>query len=145
MGKALKEGAPEVRLVNRTRQTAIELATRFTPDDGRTLVVEDWSRRAAALAGAGLLVNTTSLGMTGQPPLELDLAALPRQALVNDVVYVPLRTDLLSRARARGNPTVDGLGMLLHQGRPGCAAWFGGARPAVSPALRKAVAGDLGA
>lgn len=139
------EGAPEVRLVNRTRQTAIDLALQFTPDDGRTLVVEDWSRRATALAGAGLLVNTTSLGMEGQPPLELGLDDLPRSALVNDVVYVPLRTDLLRRAGGRGNPTVDGLDMLLHQGRPGFAAWFGVAPPAVTPALRRAVAGDLGA
>ncbi len=138
-------GAPEVRLVNRTRQSAIDLGVQFTPDDGRTVVVDDWSRRDAALADAGLLVNATSLGMTGQPMLELDLARLPTNALVNDVVYTPLHTDLLRRARALGNPTVDGLDMLLHQGRPGFAAWFGGAVPAVTPALRTAVAGDLGA
>jgi shikimate dehydrogenase len=138
-------GVPEIRLVNRTRQTAIDLALRFAPTDGRTLVVEEWGRRAAALTGAGLLVNTTSLGMEGQPPLELPLDALPPSALVNDVVYVPLRTDLLQRAEARGNPTVDGLDMLLHQGRPGFAAWFGVARPEVTPTLRRAVAGDLGA
>ncbi|TXL69222.1 shikimate dehydrogenase [Vineibacter terrae] len=138
-------GVPELRLVNRTRQAAIDLGVRFTPDDGRTLVVDDWSRRAAALAGAGLLVNTTSLGMDGQPALDLALEALPTAAVVNDVVYVPLRTDLLRRAQARGNPTVDGLDMLLHQGRPGFAAWFGGSEPAVTPALRTAVAGDLGA
>jgi shikimate dehydrogenase len=134
-----------VRIVNRTRQAAIELAVRFAPDDGRTVTVEDWDRRSAALAGGGLLVNTTSLGMVGQPPLDIDLAALPVQAVVNDVVYAPLRTDLLQRAAARGHPTVDGLDMLLHQGRPGFAAWFGGSEPAVTPALRKAVAGDLGA
>jgi len=138
-------GVPEVRLANRTRQTAIDLAVHFTPDDGRTVVVEDWSRRDAALADAGLLVNATSLGMAGQPALELDLARLPPTAVVNDWVYVPLRTDLLRRAQARGNPTVDGLDILLHQGRPGFAAWFGGAPPAVTPALRTAVAGDLGA
>ncbi len=138
-------GVPETRLVNRTRQTAIDLATRFVPGDGRTVVIDDWSRRAAALAGAGLLVNTTSLGMDGQPPLELALDALPRTAVVNDAVYVPLRTDLLRRAAARGNRTVDGLDMLLHQGRPGFAAWFGCEQPAVTPALRRAVAGDLGA
>ncbi|MCW5745682.1 MAG: shikimate dehydrogenase [Alphaproteobacteria bacterium] len=138
-------GVPEVRLVNRTRQSAIDLAVQFTPDDGRTIAVDDWSRRDSALAGAGLLVNTTSLGMTGQPPLELDLAALPSTAVVNDIVYVPLRTALLRQAAARGNATVDGLDMLLHQGRPGFAAWFGGPEPAVTPALRSAVAGDLGA
>lgn len=138
-------GVPEVRLVNRTRQAAIDLAVQFTPDDGRTVAVEDWSRRGAALADAGLLVNATSLGMADQPPLDLDLARLPPRAVVNDAVYVPLRTDLLRRAEARGNPTVDGLDMLLHQGRPGFAAWFGGPEPAVTPALRQAVAGDLGA
>lgn len=138
-------GVPEVRLVNRTRQTAIDLAVHFTPDDGRTLAVEDWSRRDSALADAGLLVNTTSLGMRGQPALELALDRLPSTAIVNDTVYVPLRTDLLTRAQARGNPTVDGLDMLLHQGRPGFAAWFGGTEPTVTPALRRAVAGDLGA
>src|SRR6185312_14268333 len=78
-----------------------------------------WEARTEALAGASLLVNATSLGMEGQPPLDLPLDSLPRDAVVNDIVYVPLETDLLARARARGNPAVDGLGMLLHQARPG--------------------------
>lgn len=138
-------GVPEVRLVNRTRQTAIDLAVTLTPDDGRTIAIEDWSRRDTALTGAGLLVNTTSLGMEHQPKLDLDLAALPRSAVVNDLVYVPLRTELLRRAARRGNTTVDGLDMLLHQGRPGFAAWFGVTEPDVTAALRHAVAGDLGA
>jgi shikimate dehydrogenase len=77
------------------------------------------------LADAGLLVNTTSLGMTGEPELEIDLARLPRHAAVVDIVYVPLDTTLLVEARRRGHRTVDGLGMLLHQGRPGFEAWFG--------------------
>ena len=77
------------------------------------------------LDGVTLLVNTTSLGMKGQPPLELDLARLPRTAVVNDIVYVPLETGLLAAARARGNRCIDGLGMLLHQGRVGFEAWFG--------------------
>ena len=138
-------GVPELRLLNRTRQTAIELGAALTPGDGRTVVIDDWERRAAALEGAALLVNTTSLGRKGQPPLDLDLAALPRTAAVNDINYVPLETDLLARARAHGNVVVDGLDMLLHQARPGFAAWFGGATPEVTPALRRATAGDLGA
>ncbi|MGH6962730.1 MAG: shikimate dehydrogenase family protein, partial [Dongiaceae bacterium] len=83
----------------------------------------------------------TSLGMAGQPPLALDLARLPVAAAVNDIVYVPLETPLLAAARARGNRIVDGLGMLLHQARPGFAAWFG-VDPAVTPALRGFVLQD---
>src|SRR6185312_1659115 len=102
-----------------------------------------WEARTEALAGASLLVNATSLGMEGQPPLDLPLDSLPRDAVVNDIVYVPLETDLLARARARGNPAVDGLGMLLHQARPGFEAWFG-VMPAVTPELRAAVLATLG-
>jgi len=97
-----------------------------------------WERRAAALDGAALVVNATSLGMNENPPLDLDLARLPKTALVNDIVYAPLETALLKAARARGNRVVDGLGMLLHQGRPGFQLWFG-VMPAVTPALRAAV------
>jgi shikimate dehydrogenase len=97
--------------------------------------VRDWDERDAALRDAGLLVNATTLGMEGQPPLELDLGALPPDALVTDLVYSPLVTPLLAAAAARGNPLVDGLGMLLHQARPGFEAWFG-VRPEVTPALR---------
>ena len=89
-----------------------------------------------------MLVNTTTLGMSGQPPLELDLAALPGDAVVNDIVYAPLETPLLAAARARGNPVVDGLGMLLHQARPGFEAWFG-VRPEVTAALRDFVLDGL--
>ena len=91
--------------------------------------------------GVNLLVNTTSLGMAGQPPLEIALDDLPATALVNDIVYSPLVTDLLARAKGRGNPVVDGLGMLLHQGRTGFEAWFGVA-PSVTPELREAVLAD---
>ena len=94
-----------------------------------------WEQRADALADAALLVNTTSQGMTGQPPLDLALAALPRHALVSDVIYIPLETPLLAAARARGNPTVNGLGMLLHQARPAFKAWFG-IMPEITPELR---------
>jgi shikimate dehydrogenase len=128
------DGAPEIRLCNRSTERAAEVATAFAG----SIRVVPWRSRADALAGAALLVNTTSLGMAGQPPLDLPLDALPRSAVVNDIVYVPLETPLLTAARARGNPVVDGLGMLLHQGRPGFAAWFG-VLPEVTPALRQAV------
>ncbi|HZQ01102.1 MAG TPA: shikimate dehydrogenase [Reyranella sp.] len=118
-------GVPELRLINRTRENAQKLAAAFTPSDGRKIVVGNWDDRAAALDGATLLVNNTSLGMTGKPPLEIDLAKLPKNAVVDDIVYIPLETDLLARARARGNACVDGLGMLLHQGRVGFENWFG--------------------
>ncbi|WP_142849176.1 shikimate dehydrogenase [Telmatospirillum sp. J64-1] len=124
-------GCPEIRLTNRSRARAETLAAEL----GGGVTVVDWDRRADALDGAALLVNTTSLGMSGQPPLEIDLSALPGSALVNDIVYVPLETDLLARARARGNPVVDGLGMLLHQARPGFEAWFG-VLPEVTPEVR---------
>jgi len=133
-------GVPELRLVNRTQKAAIDLGVAFTPDDGRRIVVDRWDDRARALDGATLLVNTTSLGMKGQPPLDLDLAHLPHTAAVYDIVYVPLETPLMAAARARGNPVVDGLGMLLHQARPGFARWFG-VEPVVTPALREAVLG----
>lgn len=136
-------GVPELRLVNRTRQTAVELGVAFTPDDGRRIVIGSWAERSALVEGTTLLVNTTSLGMKGQPPLDIDLAALPHEAVVYDIVYVPLETGLLAAARARGNRCVDGLGMLLHQGRPGFEAWFG-RKVDVSAEQRRAVAADLG-
>jgi len=118
-------GVPELRLINRTQEAAINLGVAFTPNDGRQIAIERWDERSAMLDGATLLVNTTSLGMKGQPPLELDLARLPTKAAVDDIVYVPLETPLLASARARGNTCIDGLGMLLHQGRMGFEAWFG--------------------
>ncbi|MEQ9640701.1 MAG: shikimate dehydrogenase [Alphaproteobacteria bacterium] len=122
----LDAGASELRLLNRTRAKAEALAAL----DPRVAVI-DWRERAAALADAALLVNTTSLGMIGNDELDLTLDDLPSTALVNDIVYTPLYTSLLDRAMARGNRIVDGLGMLLHQARPGFAAWFG-VQPAVS-------------
>jgi len=94
------------------------------------------------LPHAGLLVNTTSLGMHGQPPLELDLGPLPPQSIVADLVYVPLETQLLSAARSRGLRTADGLGMLLHQAVRGFELWFG-QRPQVTAELRALVEADL--
>ena len=124
-------GVPEIRLANRSRERAGILAAEL----GGPVSVVEWSERADMLAGCSLLVNTTTLGMTGQSSLDLDLSALPTTSVVNDIVYVPLETDLLARARARGNPIVDGLGMLLHQAVPGFEAWFG-QRPTISDSLR---------
>jgi shikimate dehydrogenase len=124
-------GVGELRLVNRSRDRAERLAQ----DLGGPIVVGDWNSRADLLDGAALVVNTTSLGMAGQPPLDLDLAALPISAVVTDIVYVPLETPLLAAARQRGNRIVDGLGMLLWQAVPGFTAWFG-PQPEVTDALR---------
>jgi len=130
-------GAPEIRLVNRTPERAERLAA----DLGGPFRVVAWNDRATALADAALLVNSTTLGMTGQPALDLELDRLPSGAVVNDIVYAPLETALLAAARARGNRVVDGLGMLLHQARPGFAAWFG-VEPEVTPELRRFVLQD---
>lgn len=127
----LDAGAPSVRLANRTLATAQGLADELGPG----IEAVPWEQRGAALGDAGLLVNTTSLGLTGHPALDIPLDDLPRSALVSDVVYAPLLTGLLTAAAARGNPTVDGLGMLLHQGRPGFNAWFG-RDPEVTQQLR---------
>ena len=133
----LDAGAPEIRLVNRSFHRAESLAEIFEPN----VEALEWESRSEALAGAALLVNATSLGMTGQPALEIALDALPEGALVTDIVYNPLETPLLATARVRGNPAVDGLGMLLHQARPGFAAWFG-REPEVTAELRAFVLGD---
>jgi shikimate dehydrogenase len=131
-------GAPEIRLVNRTFERARALADHLGPPV-RAL---PWAQREAALDGAALLVNTTTQGMTGQPPLDLRLDALPREAVVSDIVYNPLETPLLAAARARGNLGVDGLGMLLNQARPAFQAWFG-VMPEVTPELRRRVEATL--
>jgi shikimate dehydrogenase len=134
----LDAGVPGLRLANRTRGRAEELAEELaasSSSSGVPVEVVAWEGRSEALAGAGLLVNATSLGMAGQPPLELELDALPDAAVVADIVYVPLETGLLARARARGNPAVDGLGMLLHQAVPGFAHW-GGVTPSADEAAR---------
>ncbi len=112
----------------------------FIPD--ARLEALRWDDREAALAATDLVINTTSLGMAGQPPLEIDLDPLPAQAIVADIVYVPLETPLLAAAAARSLRTLDGLGMLLHQAVPGFARWFG-VKPAVTPALRAHLVADL--
>jgi shikimate dehydrogenase len=131
-------GAKEIRILNRTDAKAETLADEF----GAPVKALPWADRHAALADVALLVNTTSQGMHGQPPLELDLAALPKHALVSDVIYVPLETPLLAAARLRGNPTVNGLGMLLNQARPAFHAWFG-VMPEITPELRLAIEATL--
>jgi len=131
-------GVPTLRIVNRTATRAEDLAAALGPK-ARAMV---WESRADVLGEAALLVNTSALGMTGQPGLDLDLARLPATAVVNDIVYQPLETPLLAAARTRGNTAVEGIGMLLHQGRPGFAAWFG-VDPTVDASLRDYVlAGD---
>jgi shikimate dehydrogenase len=130
-------GVSEVRLVNRSLDRAEALALDLATAETR-ITVHSWESRGNMLEGAGILVNTTSLGMDKEPPLEIDLAALPLPAVVVDIVYVPLETGLLAAARRRCHRTVDGLGMLLHQGRPGFAAWFGVA-PQVTQELRRAM------
>jgi shikimate dehydrogenase len=132
----LDEGAPEIRLVNRTTRRAEEIASTI----GGPVEVLPWEARADALKGAALLVNSTNLGQAGQAALELDLRNLPTEAVVYDIVYVPLPTALLQAAQQRGNPIVDGIGMLLHQARPGFKAWFG-PDPQVTPELRAFVLG----
>src|SRR5215470_7996946 len=124
-------GAREVRLVNRTAARGETLAREL----GGPIKAFAWGERNSALARAALLVNTTNQGMVGEPPLDLALDALPTSALVCDIVYIPRETALLAAARKRGNPTVNGLGMLLHQARPAFHAWFG-IMPAVTPELR---------
>ena len=131
-------GAPEVRVVNRTKARAEALKR----DLGGPVTVIDWEARADALEGAGLLVNATTQGMRGQPTLELALDALPKQARVTDLIYAPLDTPLLVEAKARGHRTIDGLGMLLHQARPGFTAWFG-VEPRIDDALRRHVLAGL--
>ena len=134
----LEAGSPEIRIANRTSAKAEELAARF----GTKVRAVPWPDRSGMLADAGLLLNTTSLGMIGQPPLEIALDDLPRAAVVYDIVYAPLETPLLTAARARGHSAVDGLGMLLHQAVPGFAAWFG-MTPEVDAALRDVILADL--
>ena len=136
----IERGVARIHLVNRTLDRAQALAQRF----GAAVVPARWEEASALLGGAGLLVNSTSLGMKGQPPLAIDVGLLPPQAVVADLVYLPLVTPLLAAARERGLATADGLGMLLHQAVRGFSLWFG-VRPAVTAELRALVEADLAA
>lgn len=129
----LDAGVPNILLANRTRSRAEALSVEF----GDRISVIDWSGISKATAEAALVVNTTSLGMSGQPPLEITLHCAPG-AMVTDLVYAPMTTDLLQQAQDKGLRTVDGLGMLLHQAVPGFEAWFG-VRPEVDDTLRGVV------
>jgi shikimate dehydrogenase len=134
----LERGIERVHLANRSIERARALADQF----GARVHPVAWDAIGEWLPRAGLLVNTTSLGMHGQPALEVDAGRLPSHAVVADLVYVPLQTPLLSAARARGLKTADGLGMLLHQAVRGFELWFG-QRPEVTSALRALVEADL--
>lgn len=128
-----------VHIVNRTFEKAKVLQDTF----GNETKAHAWDKLGTVLQEADLLVNTTSLGMTGKAPLQIDIASLPKNALVSDIVYAPLQTDLLKEAAKRGNETADGLGMLLHQAVPGFEKWFG-IRPTVDDTLRQLIVDDLG-
>ena len=131
-------GAQEIRLLNRSRDKAEAMAGEF----GGSVKAVPWDDRHSALQHCALLVNTTSLGMLGSPALDLNLRQLPASALVSDIIYVPLQTPLLAAAAARGNLTVNGLGMLLHQARPAFKAWFG-LLPDITPGLRQLIEATL--
>lgn len=136
----IERGVSDIRIVNRTLARAEELSHRF----GGGVSAHGVAATGELLVDAGLLVNTTALGMHGNEGLSADPAGLPAHALVTDLVYVPLETPLLAAARARGLKTVDGLGMLLHQAVPGFERWFG-VRPEVTAELRRIILADIGA
>lgn len=127
----MQDGATDIRLVNRTAERAEGLAA----DLGGPITVLPWEARHDAIEGTATVVNTTSQGMVGQAALDLRLDALPRSALVSDIIYTPLASPLLAAAALRGNQTVNGLGMLLHQGVPAWQKWFG-LTPEVTPELQ---------
>ncbi len=137
----LQEGAPEIRLVNRTREKAQAISEEF----GGPIKVCAWEERNDVLDGVATVVNVTSLGMVGQPPLDLRLDKLPETALATDIIYTPLETPFLAAARARGNQCVNGLGMLIHQGPAAWKLWFD-IEPTVTQELRekmeRSIAGD---
>ncbi len=138
---ALKQrGFSDIRVINRTLSRAVELADRF----GSGVSAHPFEAAGELLGHAGLLVNTTALGLHGNAELAVDPDRLPDCAIVTDIVYVPLETPLLAAARRRGLKTVDGLGMLLHQAVPGFERWFG-RRPEVTAELRDLVIADIGA
>jgi len=137
-GALIAEGIIELVVANRSSERTENLHRKFGP----VIAPARWEDRSSVLEGASLLVNTTSLGMTGQPALDISLDRLPVQAVVTDIVYAPLRTALLEDAAKRGHPVVEGLGMLLHQAVPGFELWFG-KRPVVTRELYDLVVADI--
>lgn len=131
----IEHGAREIRLINRTFDKAETLAKDIDPS-----IVEaiPWEKRSEVIGDVALLTNATDQGMTGKPPLDISLDRLPKQTLVSDLVYTPPETPFLAAARERGNVTVNGLGMLLHQARPAFEAWFG-VMPEITEDLRAAI------
>lgn len=136
---------PEIIITNRTKEKAEEikklLKEHYEDMLDQKIKIKNWEEKKEALKGANLLVNTTSLGMLGKEKLDIDLSLLPKDALVTDIVYNPIETDLLKAAKKRGNKTVDGLGMLLYQAAPGFKAWYcvgenAGIQPEVTEELR---------
>lgn len=138
IGALLDDGVEQIHVVNRTLAHAEEIAALF----GQRCHPMPWRHMADAFPNAGLLVNATSLGMHNQPPLQIDLDRLGTDAVVADIVYVPLATDLLKTASTNGLAIVDGLGMLLHQAVPGFQSWFG-VRPEITPELHELIVRDL--
>jgi shikimate dehydrogenase len=128
------QGATEIRVANRTLDKAQAIADAVGP----AVKVVPWEQREEALDGIAMLANATSLGSAGKPALDMPLDRLPPRAVVGDLIYVPPETPLLAAARARGNVTVNGLGLLLNQARPAFNAWFG-VMPEITPALRAAL------
>lgn len=134
----LEAGVSEVRVFNRSRDRAQDLAAHF----GSRVVAEDWASFEGSPEAYSVVVNTTTLGMKGANDIAFGLDRLPADCVVADIVYVPLETGLLRRARARGLQTVDGLGMLLHQAVPGFEKWFG-VKPDVTADLRALIEADI--
>lgn len=134
----INEGVPEIKLTNRTSERAENLAKEFSPK----IKVIEWIEKENHLDDCSLLVNSTSLGMTGSTPLEININTLPNTAICYDIVYAPLETQMLKDAKSLGLGTVDGLGMLLHQAVPGFEKWFG-VRPTVTDELRQIILNDL--
>jgi len=134
----LDDNIGQITLVNRTIEKAQNLAMHF----GSLVFLEKIENLDDCLADCDLLINTTALGMIGQPPLQISLKKFPRDSVVADIVYAPLETNLLRQAKQNGNQTIDGLGMLLHQAVSGFEKWFG-LRPEVTPDLRDLIIADL--